>query len=97
MKPWQVYRSTAAWRQRPAHAKAAPDTSNGIDWTKGAGRAKWNTWRELRAHLIKFMNPAMADRVTSVWYHDATGVWSGSDLNRVRHGKPPRGKRIGPG
>jgi hypothetical protein len=66
-------------------------------WTKGEGRAKWNTWRELRAHLIKFMSPAMADRVTSVWYHDATGVWSGSDLNRVRHGKPPRGKVVGPG
>jgi hypothetical protein len=39
----------------------------------------------------------MADRVTSAWYHEGTGMWAGSDKNRVTHGKPPRGKVVGPG
>ena len=38
-----------------------------------------------------------AKRVAAQWYHEATGRWPGSDANRVAHGKPPRGKVIGPG
>jgi hypothetical protein len=38
----------------------------------------------------------MAKRVPSA-YHAATGLWDGSDLNRVRHGKPPRSNVIGRG
>lgn len=66
-------------------------------WCFGPGRSKWNSWTELHSHLVKFLTPAVADRVTSAWYHAATGLWAGSDANRVKHGKPPRGKVIGPG
>lgn len=66
-------------------------------WVAGPGRRKWNTWTELHNHLRKHLSPGMAKRVTSAWFHAATGIWSGSDLNRVRQGKPPRGKRVGPG
>lgn len=84
-----------------------PDTkpgdkgNGGIDlkhyWIAGEGRAKWSTWTELYTHLVKFLGPDRAKRVTSQWYHDATGLWAGSDANRVAHGHPPRGKVIGPG
>lgn len=66
-------------------------------WIAGPGRAKWSSWTELHNHLVKFLTPAMAKRVTSVWYHEATGLYGGSDANRVAHGKPPRGKIVGPG
>lgn len=70
-------------------------------WTKGEGLAKWSTsphpWTALYHHLLKFMNAEEAKRTASQWFHDVFGFWSGSDLNRVTHGKPPRGKRIGPG
>jgi hypothetical protein len=45
----------------------------------------------------KRIGPAMAKRVPSAWYHAATGLWDGSDLNRVRHGEPPHGNVIGRG
>lgn len=66
-------------------------------WLFGPGRAKWNTWTELYGHLKKYMNPEFAKRTAAQWYHEGTGMWPGSDANRVAHGKPPRGKRIGPG
>lgn len=67
-------------------------------WLAGPGRRKWNTWTELYNHLKKYITPPeRAKRVTEAWYFEATGRHGGSDLNRVAHGKPPRGKRIGPG
>lgn len=66
-------------------------------WTVGAGRAKWSTWRELRDHLMKYLPPEEAKRTAAQWFHDVHGYWPGADLNRVAHGKPPRGKVVGPG
>ena len=71
-------------------------------WTKDPrGLAKWagteDPWTELYHHLLKFLNPEEAKRTASRWFHDTFGFWSGSDMNRVVHGKPPRGKVIGPG
>lgn len=67
-------------------------------WTKGPGRAKWSTWTELYHHILpKVTNPNMAKRITEAWYFQTTGRHGGSDANRVAHGKPPRGKIVGPG
>lgn len=50
-------------------------------WTRGPGLAKWaaspHPWTALYNHLVKYMNPAMAKRVTSQWFHDTFGIWSG--------------------
>lgn len=70
-------------------------------WLTGAGAAKWQAsphpWTALHRHLAKHMNPELAKRTASEWFHEHFGFWPGSDLNRVTHGRPPRGKRIGPG
>ncbi|HTI19967.1 MAG TPA: hypothetical protein VL652_03190, partial [Kutzneria sp.] len=70
-------------------------------WTKGPGLAKWvespTPWTTLYHHLLKYMAPGKAKRVTSAWFTEVMGFSSGSDLNRVTHGKPPRGKVVGPG
>lgn len=71
-------------------------------WTRDPrGLAKWaksdHPWTALYHHLVKFLGPERAKRVASEWFHDVFGFWPGSDLNRVTHGKPPRGKVIGPG
>lgn len=70
-------------------------------WTKGEGLAKWadapDPWTQLYHHLLKYMSPGKAKRTASQWFHDVFGFWPGSDLNRVTHGKPPRGKKVGPG
>lgn len=70
-------------------------------WTKGEGLAKWadspHPWTALYHHLLKYLPPAKAKRTASQWFHDVFGFWPGSDLNRVTHGKPPRGDKIGPG
>jgi hypothetical protein len=66
-------------------------------WLFGEGAAKWSTWTELRDHLLKYLNPSMADRTAAQWFHDRYGFWPGADVNRVKHGKPPRGHRVGPG
>lgn len=55
-------------------------------WTQGPGRAKWSTWTELYTHLVKYLGEATAKRVTSAWYHAATGHWVGE-----KKGKNPRG------
>jgi hypothetical protein len=62
-------------------------------WTKSPeGLAKWRSsphpWTALYNHLAKHMNPAMAKRVASQWFHDTMGYWPGS-----RGGKNP----VGPG
>jgi hypothetical protein len=67
-------------------------------WTKGPGRAKWSTWTELYDHIAKHVGPGpKAKRITESWYFATTGRHGGSDANRVAHGKPPRGKVVGPG
>lgn len=70
-------------------------------WTKGEGLGKWadkpKPWTALEHHLVKFMDPDEAKRTANEWFHDVFGYYPGSDLNRVAHGKPPRGQRVGPG
>lgn len=71
-------------------------------WTRDPrGLRKWvdspHPWTSLHRHLIKFMDDEEAKRCASQWFHEVFGFWSGSDLNRVTHGRPPRGKVVGPG
>lgn len=83
----------------PADAKATERLR--LYWTRGEGLAKWagapDPWTELFHHLSKYINPELAKRTAAQWFHDVFGFWPGSDLNRVTHGKPPRGKVVGPG
>jgi hypothetical protein len=46
---------------------------------------------------MKYMRPDEATRTATVWFHEVKGYYPGADLNRVAHGKPPRGKVVGPG
>lgn len=70
-------------------------------WTRGKGLAKWvkspHPWTTLKNHLQKYVGPERAKRMAAQWFHEVFGFWPGSDLNRVTHGKPPRGKRVGLG
>ena len=71
-------------------------------WTKDPeGLAKWvdspRPWTTLLAHLSKFMEPEEAKKTASLWFEKTMGYSAGSDENRVAHGEPPRGKRVGPG
>lgn len=60
-------------------------------WLHGAGLKKWAThphpWTALFRHLRKHMNPEMAKRVASQWYHDHFGHWVGE-----KKGKNPIGR-----
>jgi hypothetical protein len=83
-------------------AAAGVDTHPGGEqlkhyWLHGGGAAKWSTWTELYHHLVKYLNPEMAKRTAAEWFHERYGDWPGSDTNKVRHGKPPRGHVVGPG
>jgi hypothetical protein len=66
-------------------------------WIYGPGRARWNTWTELRDHLLKHIPPEEAKKTAARWFRERFGFWPGDDLNRVRQGKAPRGKRVGRG
>lgn len=66
-------------------------------WVYGEGRERWHTFTELRDQLLEHVGPAKADRMAAAWFHERYGIWPGSDANRVKHGKPPRGDRVGPG
>ena len=71
-------------------------------WTKDPrGLAKWastpDPWTQLFHHLLEFLSEERAKETASRWFHDVFGFYAGSDLNRVTHGKPPRGKVVGPG
>lgn len=84
----------------PAGVKGAAELH--AYWTKDPrGLAQWadapDPWTQLFHHLSKFMTPEKAKRTAANWFHDVFGFWPGSDKNRVLHGKPPRGKVIGPG
>lgn len=65
-------------------------------WVYGEGATKWSTYTELHEHLLEHKVPH-ADAVAASWFHLRYGIWPGSDENRVRHGHPPRGHRVGPG
>jgi hypothetical protein len=70
-------------------------------WTVGPGLAKWaespKPWTTLVAHLTKYVGPEKAKIYASRWFIEVFHFAAGSDLNRVTHGKPPRGHRVGPG
>ena len=70
-------------------------------WTVGPGLAKWaespKPWTTLVAHLPKYVGPEKAKVYASRWFIEVFHFAAGSDLNRVTHGKPPRGHRVGPG
>ena len=89
-----------------AERAAGHDVTPGHDelhhyWTRGEGRAKWvaspTPWTTLVAHLTKYVGPVKAKWVASRWFIEVFGYAAGSDKNRVAHGKPPRGHRVGPG
>jgi hypothetical protein len=65
------------------------------------GLSKWATkpkpWTALVHELEKHVNLDLAKRLATVLFHEHFGYYPGSDLNRVNHGKPPRGKVVGPG
>jgi peptidoglycan hydrolase-like protein with peptidoglycan-binding domain len=87
----------------PVAAAAGHDVTPGHDqlhhyWTQDPeGLARWNTWTELRDQLVEHVGPVKAAVFASAWFKERWGFWSGSDLNRVKNGKPPRGKVVGPG
>lgn len=70
-------------------------------WTRGPGLAKWaespKPWTTLVAHLTKYVGPEKAKIYASRWFIEVFHFAAGSDLNRVTHGHPPRGHRVGPG
>lgn len=70
-------------------------------WTQGKGKAKWvgapKPWTTLVAHLTEHVGLAKAKVYASRWFYEVFGFYSGSDKNRVTHGKPPRGEKVGPG
>lgn len=70
-------------------------------WTTGEGLAKWSAsphpWTALYHHLLKYLPEGEAKRTAAEWFHEVKGYWPGADLNRVAHGKAPRGKKVGPG
>jgi hypothetical protein len=70
-------------------------------WTRGEGLAKWvdspKPWTTLVAELTKYVGPEKAKVYASRWFIEVFGFAAGSDLNRVTHGKPPRGHLVGPG
>jgi hypothetical protein len=70
-------------------------------WLAGPGLKKWagspHPWTSLYGHLSKYMPAEKAKRTAAEWFHQHFGFWPGADLNRVTHGRPPRGKKVGPG
>jgi len=71
-------------------------------WTKDPrGLKKWvksaKPWTTLVGHLTPKVGLAKAKLYASRWFIQVFGYAAGSDKNRVVHGKPPRGKVVGPG
>jgi peptidoglycan hydrolase-like protein with peptidoglycan-binding domain len=86
-------------------AAAGHDVTPGHDrlhhwWVYGPGRGRWSTWTELLANLVEEVHDKPLETLkkwASRWFFERHHYYAGSDLNRVKHGKPPRGDRIGPG
>ncbi|MGE5827153.1 MAG: hypothetical protein ACM30G_02165 [Micromonosporaceae bacterium] len=90
---------------------AGADVTPGHDqlhhyWTRDPrGRERWvhspTPWRTLLALLVEHVKPpkplTVLKKWVSRWYIEVFGYAAGSDKARVAHGKPPRGKRVGPG
>lgn len=86
---------------------AGRDTTPGHDelhhyWTldpEGLGR--WaesdEPWTTLEHLLEEHVPPEKAKRLAASFFHDVFHFWPGDDRNRVLHGHPPRGHRVGPG
>lgn len=70
-------------------------------WLAGPGLAKWadtdTPWSHLHRELLKYMTDELAKQTASRWFIEHFGYAAGSDRNRVAHGKPPKGKKVGPG
>lgn len=71
-------------------------------WTRDPrGLAKWaksdKPWTALVGHLTDKVGLKRAKIYASAWFKEVFGYAAGSDKNRVVHGKPPRGKKVGPG
>jgi hypothetical protein len=91
--------------QEAVAAAAGHDVTPGHDelhhyWlTKGL--PKWvdspKPWTTLVALLTPHVGPEKAKVYASRWFFEHFGFYAGSDLNRVTHGHPPRGHRVGPG
>lgn len=97
---------TPRWLTHPGPERRAQKhdiAEEGHDyWVLGKGLGKWalspTPWRTLHEHLAKFIHdPNELDRTTSEWFKEHFGFSAGSDLNRVTHGHPPRGHKVGPG
>lgn len=87
-------------------AAAGHDVTPGHDelhhyWTVGKGRQLWihspTPWTTLVALLSEHVPLEKAKVFASRWFIETHGYSAGSDLNRVAHGHPPRGHRVGPG
>jgi len=85
---------------------AGKDVTPGHDqlhhyWTRGEGLTKWKfspkPWTTLVALLTEHVGPEKAKVFASRWFIEVFGYAAGSDKNRVAHGHPPRGDRVGPG
>ena len=100
-------RDTDALRLRGIEVRpAGHDVTPGHDqlhhyWTLGKGRRLWvdspKPWTTLVALLTKYVGPEKAKVYASRWFIEVKGYAAGSDLNRVAHGSPPRGHKVGPG
>lgn len=99
---------TPRWMSHPGPERraAGADVTPGHDelhhyWTKGKGLGKWSgspkPWTTLVALLTPHVGLARAKVFASRWFIEVFGFAAGSDLNRVTHGKPPRGHKVGPG
>ena len=102
-------RLAAMFEPAPVTAAAGADVTPGHDqlhhyWTRGEGLARWSgsptPWTTLLANLVEEVKGEPLEvlkRWASAWFKEVKGYSSGSDLNRVAHGHPPRGNNIGPG
>jgi hypothetical protein len=77
-------------------------------WVEGEGRHLWvdspTPWRTLYALVTaavrknkRAVPPEVIKTWVSRWFIEAKGYAAGSDRNRVEHGLPPRGHKVGPG
>jgi hypothetical protein len=91
-------------------AAAGHDVTPGHDelhhyWVAGPGLARWagspTPWTTLLKLLVEHVKPPkpleVLKRFASRWYIEVFHYSAGSDKARVAHGKPPRGKIVGPG
>ena len=86
-------------------AAAGHDITPGHDqlhhwWVYGPGKKRWKTWTQLVAALAEAVpgkSPETLKNWASRWFFERYKFYAGDDRNRVMHGKPPRGNRIGPG